>query len=241
MEALSRLVNLKSLLLYGNRLESTQLLNLLPSNLEQLSLAKTSLDLSEVDFNFARKFPKLLVLDLSANKIPACPTLTLLPETLEELDLQRNELKIDSEDESLKLNYLSNLKTLHLNSNRLGNGVFQIAEDLLPRSLTDLDLSDIGLSINGQNPIDIFSKLPKSLIHLSLASNFIKFKNVCQSMSKMTELKTLDVTDIKHLFEQDVKFLFEHLPSGITRVSLPGYCSKFEIPPHDKDLVVEFE
>ena len=239
MKAISKLVNLKSLLLYGNKLESTQLLSFLPSHLVQLSLAKTNLDL-EVDFNFGQKFPKLLVLDLSANKIPLCGSLSLLPETLEELDLQRNDLAVASSEQSLKFNYLVNLKTLDLSSNRFGNELFQTPESIFPDSLMELDLTDIGLSINGQNPLDIFSKLPLSLNHLSLAANFIKFKNTCESLEKLTELKSLDMGDIKHLFEQDVKFLFDHMPNGVTRISLPEYCSKFEIPQHDNDLVVEF-
>ena len=237
MEALKQIMGLKSLTLYGNSFQSNDVISCLPRQLEELSLAKTELN-DSLDVNFAELFPNLRTLRLSVNKLLPTKLFQTFPISLQLLDLQRNSFNISGHEQSAKqflnFTYLNNLEVLSLGDMNLGNGILELPEagcSVFPPNLQELDLSGSQFTMSEELTAKLFSIFPKDVQHLDLSSNFLKFGPCLTSLSELTKLESLDLSDVNNLFEKHLNTLLEFVPDTMHKVSvtLPKYAEKFNL------------
>ncbi len=183
LRPLGQLKQLKRLVLSGNRLVDTKMLENL-KNLEELTLSNNYDFASKAkvpyDFSFLSHMPKLKVLNLSNN--PSNLDLSSIPWA----NLQRLESLLLSSNNSLDLAKINFEKLPYLRRLSLsGIGVGDISSLGTASQLTQIDLKN-----NSIQDISVLGKLIK-LEEVDLTQNLIEdFSSVAQ----LTELKTLRAT-----------------------------------------------
>ncbi|XP_075250684.1 uncharacterized protein LOC142342899 isoform X2 [Convolutriloba macropyga] len=234
-DALKQLNCLRSVILFGNTLRPYDIIKMLPQRVETLSLAKTDFD-SSSNFNFSETFPHLRNLNLSWNKITPAQFMEKLSPSLEQLSLQRNYFSLkDSNVKFFNFSYLHNLQVLSLADMKLGNGILELPETIFPQGLLELDLSGSDFTMDETQTNELFSKIPTAVQHLDVSSNVLKFGSKLSSLSRLSNLLSLDVRDVNNMFDKHVINLVTQLQPTIAcsderklALKLPKYCQKFE-------------
>ena len=243
MEALKSLKCLKNLTLDGNALQPYEkVINLLPSQLEKLSLVRTDLAVSS-EMNFGEKFPALKQLALSMNKIIPAAVLLNLPVSLEVLDLQRNHINLkETQVENFSFGYLKSLEVLILADTKMGNEILNSPSTFFPPSLRDLDISGADFQFDEIQTNLLFERIPKSIQRLDVSSNVLKFGKDLSNLSSLSNLQALDVSDVNSLFDKHINNLVNSLPYNSIKISLklPKYCQRFEFDMQKREIELSY-